>query len=62
MVGFEIPLNVEGVTFDVSAPIFAFSKEERAAIPMSAVLTEGLLIDFPEDDRWIFLMEPPKGW
>jgi len=60
-VSFGVALNIEGTTFDVSAPIFAFSEEERAAIPMGALLSEGLLIDFPIGDGWIFLMEPPKG-
>lgn len=60
-VSFGVALNIEGTTFDVSAPIFAFSEEEQAAIPMGALLSEGLLIDFPIGDGWIFLMEPPKG-
>ena len=62
MVGFEVPLKGNGATFDVSAPIFVLSEKERAAIPVGAQLSEGLLIDFTEDDRWIFLIVPPRGW
>ena len=61
-VGFSVALNIEGTTFDVSAPIFRLSEEERSALPSAALLTNGLLIRFPVDDFWIFLMEPPRGW
>ena len=62
VVSFGVRLDLEGTTFDVSAPLFALSDEEYAAIPMGVQLSDGLLIDFPGGDRWIFLMEPPKGW